>query len=78
MIEIEYTQDTQDEIYYWLVFTVFFSVLSVIGACLFVSGYKLMIYFREKKIKKKGRIEYGLIPNFENTDHNLTSIYADN
>jgi hypothetical protein len=77
MFEIEYVQDTQDEIYYWLVFTVFFSSLSVLGATLFVIGYKLMIYLRDKKIKKKGRIEYGLVPNFDNTKHNMESIYED-
>jgi hypothetical protein len=70
MIEVEYIQD---EIYYWLVFTVFFSILSVIGAALFVASYKLMVYLREKKLKKKAWNEFGLVPNFDNTRHNLTN-----
>jgi hypothetical protein len=56
-IELE---NDQDEIYYWLVFTVFFSVLSVIGSALFVVSYKLMLYFRKKRIMEKARSKFAL------------------
>lgn len=55
MIEVEFIQD---EIYYWLVFTVFSSVLAVFGAIIFVISYKLMIYLRMKRLYRKARSEY--------------------
>jgi len=57
MIEVEFIQD---EIYYWLVFTVFSSVLAVIGATAFVISYKLMVYLRKKRLHQKARNQYFL------------------
>lgn len=68
LIQIEYSQD---DIYYWLVFTVFFSSLSLIGAVLFVSTYTYMVYLRRKRLEEKGCQEYGLKKNFDNTNHDL-------
>ncbi len=56
-IEIEYEQD---EIYYWLIFTVFFSSMSVLAACLFVISYKYMLYLRKKRLKNKVKSEFEL------------------
>lgn len=55
MIQVEFTQD---EIYYWLVFTVFFSLLAIFGATMFVISYKLMIYLRKKRLIQKAKDEY--------------------
>jgi hypothetical protein len=57
MVEIEYIQD---DIYYWLVFTVFFSVASIVGAIIFVITYKIMVYMRNERLRKKA---------FENPDY---------
>lgn len=55
MIEVEIVQD---EIYYWLLFTVISSVLAVIGAVAFVLSYKIMIYLRKKRLYRKARQEF--------------------
>lgn len=65
MIEIEITQD---EIYYWLIFTVFFSSLSVIGATIFVISYKIMICLRSKRLKQKVHYQYKLMPDMATTE----------
>ena len=57
MVEIEYIQD---DIYYWLVFTVFFSVASIVGAITFVITYKVMVHMRNERLRKKA---------FENPDY---------
>jgi hypothetical protein len=54
-------ENDQDEIYYWLVFTVFFSVLSVIGAAAFVIAYKVMLHLRKKRIMEKVRSKFALL-----------------
>lgn len=55
MIEVEFVQD---ELYYWLLFTVLSSALAVIGAVAFVVSYKVMIYLREKRLYRKARQEF--------------------
>ena len=53
MIEIEYVQD---EIYYWLVFTVFFSVLAVFGGAAFVVTFQVMLCMRRARIERKAQL----------------------
>lgn len=60
MVEIEYVQD---DIYYWLVFTVFFSMASIIGAIVFVSSYKVMVCLRNERLKSKVSKEFNLLEN---------------
>lgn len=55
MIEVEIVQD---EIYYWLLFTVISSVLAVVGAVAFVLSYKIMVYLRKKRLYRKARQEF--------------------
>lgn len=50
MIEVEIRQD---DTYYWLVFTIFFSVVAVVGAALFVISYKIMLCLRRKRLGEK-------------------------
>jgi hypothetical protein len=57
MADIEYI--IQDDIYYWLVFTVFFSIASIIGAIIFIATYKFMVYLRDERLRKKAKKELG-------------------
>ena len=57
MVEIEYI--IQDDIYYWLVFTVFFSIASIVGAIIFIATYKFMVHMRNERLKKKAKREIG-------------------
>lgn len=71
MIEVEFIQD---EIYYWLVFTVFFSGLTVFGATMFVISYKTMIYLRKQRLHRKARNEYfGMQNRIESQENDVDS-----
>ena len=60
MVEYSELEYEHDEIYYWLVFTVFFGSMCVAGACLFVLTYKCMVCMRKKRIENKAKSEFAL------------------
>ena len=69
MVDVEYIQD---DIYYWLVFTVFFGSVSVIGSALFVISYKIMVKLRIKRLRSKAHEEFGLVPDFDDVKQNFS------
>jgi hypothetical protein len=70
--------DQTDELYDWLLFTIIFGILSMIGAFLFVFSYKIMILLRRRRLEEKAEAEFGLREDFNDVKFKKEPGYAVN